>query len=266
MPSPQTEYSFDDLERYLDSSEVALANFEKRYPDLSFEYRNPELIVNLILKDFADNVNQEWVDKNAYLEEFEQDAVPIGSVVRHDHHKQMEKCHRELSLAVKAFAKDLEQVYKLNLVNITGILMRMQMLSTKFTAERIDKHEWHKEWVAKQRYYYELYQLEACRKFRETKSLDLKYVDSPDDLPETSGMYFLLYRGEIVYIGHSSNLRKRIKNHKIVREYYFKNSDGMYNINCVYVELPVEEAKSIERNLIYISKPRSNEQGKPHDI
>ena len=141
------------------------------------------------------------------------------------------------------------------------LLRQIEDETAKFTAERISKHEWHKGWLEKQKHWYGHYHLKECKKYSPCKHLKIKFAATPEELPQESGIYFLFYRGDLLYIGHSTNLQKRIKNHSVVRRYYFKNSSGVYNIDCVYATLPIDRAMKVERKLISIAKPIENIQG-----
>ena len=232
------------------------------YPDLSFEFPHPEVIASSILNEFAKKVNDELFDATAYLEPEEQDTIPIGSVVRYKKDTRRNRLRKRLLKAQELFAKDLENLYKRNVGTIAGLLVQLQDMSTSFTAERMDKHDQLKEWVKKQQYYYEYYHIKNAKKFSAGKDLDWEYVGNSNSLPETSGIYFLFHDGNVVYAGHSGNLNKRMQTHNVVRKYYLKNDDSGYNIDCVYAELPVAEAQSIERNLIAVAKPSDNRMGK----
>lgn len=260
--SPQSHYTHEELQHYLEVAETALANFEERYPELEFSYVHPHLLVDNILVDFVSGVTEEYHKSIAYLEPWEQDAVSIGSVTRHDHTKRLSILNNRLAHALDLFKTDLENFYGANLASVKAILLQIQALTATFTAERLDKYEWHKEWVNKQRKYLEDYHINECSKFEDSKNLRLSYVTRSMDLPEASGLYFLLSDGCIIYIGHSGNLYKRINNNELVRKYYIKNSEVGYNIHCVYAELPISTAKIIERKLISVAHPIENIQGK----
>lgn len=261
MPSPQSEYSYEELEKYLDAASRSLENFEEKYPDLSFNYVNPRWAAINILNDFTQDVNRDFNRENAYLDIEEQDTAALGSRVLWNKGTKLEKMYKRLDKAQVVFAKQLNETFELGYANILGILRQIEDETAKFTAERMLKHNWHEEWLGKQKHWYEYYHLKECKKYSACKPLDIKFTRTPNDLPEESGVYFLFYRGDLVYIGHSANLKKRIKNHSVVRQYYFKNTEGVYNIDCVYATLPQREAMKVERKLIGIAKPIDNVQG-----
>ena len=65
--------------------------------------------------------------------------------------------------------------------------------------------------------------------------------------PKTSGVYFLIYKDEIVYIGQSKNIYKRIFDHKI-------KFDSIAIIKCK----GVFALKELEREYLIKFKPKYN--------
>lgn len=262
MPyTPQSEYSYDELEHYLDVAETALANFEARYPDLSFEYIHPEMIVNEVFSSYLTATSTELLQSIAYLEPWEQDTIAVGSRVESTKKKRLQKLEDNFYSEVERIRKELDDFYHISVSSLTALALQMSHLTAKFTAERIDKHEWHKEWVKKQRQYIADYCIRECAKYNAAQGLDLLYAEYTKDIPEESGVYFLLSRGEIIYVGYSRNLFNRLNNHDVVRERYYKGENG-YKVQCVYSLVPADEAKYIERKLILVSHPEANKQGK----
>lgn len=262
MPSSQKDYSYEELKHYLDVSKTALKNFEERYPDLSFEHIHPRILANRVINDFRDEVNKLLVEEIAYLEPIDDGSVAIGSVCNVDHKAKREKAEELVERAVQAFDIDLRNLYETHLASILVSLLRLRDITTPFTVGRIDKHTWHKEWVQKQQEHYENYHIRESSKYSAAKDLELRYVGNSIDVPEISGVYFLYHEGIIIYIGHSRNLNERLNNHETVRKYYCKENGTGYKIDCVYAELPVPEAQSVERKLIAVAKPTQNRQGK----
>ena len=263
MPdSPQSEYSYAELIHYLDVSRQALRNFEERYYDLGFSYVHPELLVSNILDQYTAKVREEIHIANQYLEVWEQDTVSLGSISRKVDAARVGHLLDRVKVELKLFEKELDKLYKLSIASVRGTLLNVQLLTADFTAERIDKHNWHKDWVAKQEQYLIDYFIREAGKFEASKELTLKYIANTNDAPEKSGVYFLFHEGEIIYIGHSSNLLKRLGNHDVVRKYYCKDEQNGYNVDCVYAIIPTREAKSVERYLISVANPVKNRQGK----
>lgn len=262
MASPQEDYAYDDLVKYLEVAQTALDNYNAQYPDLSYSYVDPIDSSISSIQTALKQLEQTKIDESAYLEPEESDALVIGSVVKWDQKKKLERAHKRLQKAKDRFKDDLETVVALNQTNITAILLEIQSLTAEFTAGRIDKRYWHEQWVDKQREYYQAYHIKQCQKLFAAKDLDLEYINAVSDIPIDSGLYFLFHEGEIIYIGHSANLHKRLKNHTVVREYYRQRENGTYIIDCVYALLPIEEAQSTERALIEVAKPKTNKRGK----
>ena len=84
MASSQADYPYEDLEKYLDMSELSLHNFEERYPHLGFEYINPTTVAINILNRFTSDVNDTHIKEISYLDLEEQDTITIGSKVMYD--------------------------------------------------------------------------------------------------------------------------------------------------------------------------------------
>lgn len=261
MPSPQSEYSYDQLQKYLVVAETALSNFEEKYPDLGLDYVNPRGVAINILNDFADKVNDGFNREVAYLDLEEQDTATLGTRALWNKHGKLSTLYKRLDKAQEIMSDDLTAAFELGYVNILNILRQIENETAGFTAERIMKHEWHTQWLEKQKHWYAYYHLKECKKYSACKSLDVRFACVPGELPREPGVYFLFYRGDLVYIGHTSNLQKRIRNHSVVRKYYFKNEANEYSIDCVYATLPKEKAMEIERKLIDIARPIDNVQG-----
>lgn len=261
MPVSQENYSYEELIKYLNISEEAQRNFNQQYPDLSFTYVNPRTAAISILNEYVKKVNDHHEREIAYLDLEEQDTAAIGSITRFDKYKALKRLYNKLDRAYEVMEADLDRAFESGYVRILAALRDIESLTAEFTAERMSKKDWHKEWVKKQEYWYKQYHIKECKKYYASKSLDLEFAAFPDELPENPGVYFLFNDGELIYIGHSSNLRQRIKNHSIVRKYYLKDDQGVYNIDCVYAELPKEEAKKTERKLIELASPSENIYG-----
>lgn len=73
-------------------------------------------------------------------------------------------------------------------------------------------------------------------------------------VPETSGIYRLYHGDNIVYVGHSNNLRARLAEHEDGQSYWgsfdYKSTRGV----------PTAERKRMERRAIVYNRPSRNKQ------
>lgn len=76
------------------------------------------------------------------------------------------------------------------------------------------------------------------------------------DLPKGSGLYFLFYKSELVYIGLSSEIKRRITYHLSVagQKRYPKKIDK----TATYLLFDYEEAKKLEKLFIAYHRPKLN--------
>lgn len=89
--------------------------------------------------------------------------------------------------------------------------------------------------------------------------LDSVNIEDKDDLPEESGIYFVIDKFNIYYIGMSSNLQKRWYDHHKQQEL-----SSLQNIKISYLDcLPKHYLKNIESALIEHFKPKLNIVGNP---
>jgi len=260
MASPQENYTYEELLKYLGIAQVALANFIEMYPDMDIYIRQPENDVINDLNIFKENYAERLFEMNAFLDDDEKEGIEIGSYVPRDSSATKQRLMRRIEMEKKCFLSDLSHLVRLHETQMRVLYMELSRMSAKFTADRIQELHRRETWVETQRHYLGLYHIKQCKRWSAAKDIDLTFCTSFTDIPEESGVYFLFDKGEIVYIGHSSNIHKRIKNHDIVRTYY-SNKSG-FDIECVYASLPIEQARSTERKLIELVKPRHNERGK----
>jgi hypothetical protein len=262
MSPIREEESYAKRVEYLRKSRTTLANYKKMYPDLSFTRINPKQVALTILKDFVRKYEEELLAETAYLEPEEQDLIVIGSVHATTNKRKHKRLNKMFDKAKEQFNEDLEQVIELGVINITMNLLRLQELTAKFTSGRINRQLKIESWVSGRERIYREYHINEAKKYSASKDLDLKFAYSANDIPEQSGIYFLFKDGELIYIGHSSNLNQRLLNHDIVRKSYLRDGDNGYIMDCVYCTLPIEKAKSIEWSLIEIARPKYNTKGK----
>ena len=155
---------------------------------------------------------------------------------------------------------DMEDLVSLHEIHLRGLYLGLSMLSAKFTAERIQELHRREKWVETQRDYLIQYYYRECKKYRHTKVHKLHFASKGDSLPEETGVYMLFREGEISYIGHSSNLFKRVKNHKLVQNSY--RNTGPFELECVYSLMSIYKARTLEKNLIQTVKPEYNIKSK----
>ena len=84
-------------------------------------------------------------------------------------------------------------------------------------------------------------------------------IQDKDDLPEESGIYFVIDESKIYYIGMSKNLQNRWYSHHRQDDF-----DKIPNLSIAYINcLPVSYLISIERTLIQHFIPKLNKQNNP---
>ena len=260
MTSPQEEYSYGELLNYLAIAESALENFKESYPDLGIQIAQPEQDVATDLNQFKAIYDKRLFDMNAFLDPEELDGIAIGSYVGHADRAKRRKLMQRIKMEKKCFMSDLSNLIRLHETQMRVLYMELSRMSAKFTAGRIQELHRREEWVETQRHYFSLHHIKQCAQWSATKNIELTFVTEFNQLPESAGVYFLFLNGEIIYIGHSQNIRKRISGHEIVRKYH--SGETGFDVECVYAELPIDEAQSVERKMIRLVKPRYNERGK----
>lgn len=89
--------------------------------------------------------------------------------------------------------------------------------------------------------------------------LDSIDIENKDDLPEQSGIYFVIDQSDIYYIGMSLNIQKRWYNH-----HKQQALNSLPSIRIAYLDcLPKHYLKNIESALIEHFKPKLNIVGNP---
>ena len=260
MTSPQEDYSYNELLKYLQIANRALSNFNNSYPDLSIHIAQPEQDVVTDLRCFKNSYDKRLLDMNAFLDPDEVEGIEIGSYVGHEDRIKKRKLSQRIEMEKKCFLSDLSHLVRLHETQMRVLYMEHSRMSAKFTAGRIQELHRREVWVETQRYFFALHHINQCLKWSAAKGLELCFITEFSNLPETSGVYFLFDKGEIIYIGHSTNMHKRLKSHEMVRKYY-SNGSG-FDVECVYAELPIKEAQSVERKMIRLVKPEHNGRGK----
>lgn len=101
------------------------------------------------------------------------------------------------------------------------------------------------------------YYVELCTQASLVQGMRCNVYYKQSDIPKKSGLYFLIYEGEVIYIGRSENLYNRLNNHDVVRKYYLQD-----NFVCGIIEMSADNAKSIELDVIEIVRPVENKNGK----
>ena len=155
---------------------------------------------------------------------------------------------------------ELEDLVSLHEIHLRGLYLELSMMSAKFTAERIQELHRREQWVETQEDYLIQHYFRECKKYRYAKVHILHFAKERHSLPEEAGVYILFNSGKIIYIGHSSNIYKRVKNHKLVQNSY-RNS-GPFELECVYSLMSVYKARTLEKNLIQTVKPEYNIKSK----
>jgi predicted GIY-YIG superfamily endonuclease len=260
MASPQEEYSYEQLVHYYDVSKVALKNYREKYPDLDIDLRQSEQDVLSELYGFVTVFGERVLEINAYLDDDEKEGIEIGTVVHYQKKKKREKLLNRIDKEKRAFMSELEDLVSLHEIHLRGLYLELSRMSAKFTAERIQELHRREQWVETQKQYLVKYYYRECQQYRHTKAHKLHFATESDSLPEETGVYILFHQGEIVYIGHSSNLFKRVKNHKLVQNSY-RNS-GPFELECVYSLMSIYKARTLEKNLIQTVKPEYNIKSK----
>jgi len=262
MPSPQEDYSYEELKHYLEVAETALDNFRQQYIGLRVETWQPEQQVINDVQDMMNTLRNRVAEANAYLEPDEIDGIQIGTYSRHDNRTKRKKLNKRIEKARWQFRKDLRELVNFYEIQLKGLYGGLSDISAKFTADRIQELHRREEWVEKQRQYLADYHIKKCREFSPLADSDMVFITSAKDASEISAVYILFKDGEIIYIGSSQNLKKRLLNHDIVRKSYCKDDYLGYKIECVFTECDINKARTVERQMIRMINPQFNRQGK----
>ena len=260
MTSPQEDYTYDQLVHYYDVSKLALKNYKDKYPDLDIDLRQSEQEVLSELYSFVTTFGKRVLEINAYLDDDEKEGIETGTVVHYQKKKKREKLLDRIDREKRLFMSELEDLVSLHEIHLRGLYLELSMMSAKFTAERIQELHRREQWVATQEDYLIQHYFRECKKYRYTKVHLLHFAKERHSLPEDAGVYILFDNGKIIYIGHSSNIYKRVKNHKLVQNSY-RNS-GPFELECVYSLMSIYKARTLEKNLIQTVKPEYNVKSK----
>jgi predicted GIY-YIG superfamily endonuclease len=258
MPSPQEDYTYDQLVHYYGVAQLALRNFIEKYPGLNIEIWQSEQDTLSVLQSHVAEFGEQVIEQNSYLNEDEKDGIEIGTHVHYTNKTKKKKLFKRIAKRKESFESDLKELTYLHEIHLRGLYLELSMMSAKFSAERIQELHRRETWVETQRQHLINYYIRSCQKYSATKHVNLQFSDYLESLPESSGIYILFKEGEIIYIGHSANIKKRVKNHKLVQKSY-RNS-GPFEIECVYALLSRSKAQTIEKHLLQLVKPEFNKQ------
>lgn len=263
MSSPQENYTYKELQHYLGTAQTALQNFRAKYPDLRVETWQPDVATATGVQEELNKLRAKVAANNAYLDDDEIEGMQIGTYSRYDNRVARRNLEFRIANLQERFQQDLHEVICLHEIELKGLYLALSGLSAKFTADRIAEHARLEKWVATQEHYLALYHINQCKQYSAAKKWDLHFIDQREVAPHTTAVYFLFKDGEIVYVGSTRNLHKRLKNHKIVRENYCQDDAGKYRIECVYVEFPTASgAQHAEKKMIALMQPKLNVKGK----
>ena len=260
MASPQEEYTYEQLVHYYQVSKTALKNFKDQYPGLGVVLWQSEQDVLTELNKYVTKFGERVIEISDYLDEDEKEGIEIGTYVSHTLAKRRERLFDRIEREKRLFEEDLSQLVSGHEIHLRGMYLELSRMSGKFTADRIQELHRREHWVDTQYDYLMKYYFKTCRQCSYLREIELGFAGERDSLPEASGVYMLFHEGEISYIGHSANINKRIKNHKLVQKSY-RNS-GPFELECVYALMSISKAKTLEKNLIQIIKPEFNTQSK----
>lgn len=262
MPSPQEYYTYDELQHYLGVAQLALGNFRTKYPNLRVETWQPDVAAATGVQEELNKLRAKIAASNAYLDDDEIEGIQVGTYSRHDNRVARRNLEFRIANLQERFQQDLHEVICLHEIELKGLYLALSGLSAKFSADRIAEHARLEKWVATQEHYLALYHINRCKQYSPAKDAELHFIDQREIAPHITGVYFLFKDGEIIYIGSTSNLHKRLKNHEVVRENYCKDDTGKYRIECVYTEFPTtSKAQGFERKMIALMQPRLNVNG-----
>lgn len=112
-----------------------------------------------------------------------------------------------------------------------------------------------------------MYKCEAMRKIPDVL-LDYGYwlIAGQEAIPEKSGVYVILSRlrdamfYDIIYIGSTSNLKRRISGHEVISQ--FKRGNGVTGIRCHFRE--ASNYREIEVAMIQKHAPLANKNHQLH--
>ena len=260
MSSPQENYTYDQLVNYYGVSKVALINHKEKYPSLDVSLWQSEQDVLLELNKYSIQFGERVLAINAYLDDDEKEGIEIGTYVHHTKRKKREKLLDRMNREKSLFATDLTQLVSMHEIHLRGLYLELSRMSAKFTADRLQERRRREQWVDTQKDYLMQYYYRVCRKCTFLIDTTLVFAGEISNLPSRTGIYFLFVDGEISYIGHSSNIQTRIKNHKLVHKSY--RDSGPFEIECVYARMTITQARKLEKDLIYVFNPEFNIQSK----
>jgi predicted GIY-YIG superfamily endonuclease len=247
------------IQRNIERLERRIATLNKS-PDLHIEYADPNIDVYGSLSEFLTELGDQISNERSYLDDFENTKlIPLGSFVPVRYAGKIQKLWKRIEKQRENFKKDLLKLSELHRVVLLGLYMQMSNRTAKSTALRIDELSTRRRELNEYRERLEKLCLELCA-VRTGLYERMQFIWKPHDAPEAPGVYILIQDGEVLYAGLSENLRQRLTNHHIVREYYRRNDAGEYTIHCVIVQ--TGSPRELESELLKALRPKLNKRGK----
>lgn len=246
----------------LTTAQKNLDDFTDKYPNLQVATVFPKDIVSGIINRLAKEYREQLFIDNSYLDDDERtDGIQVGSHAPVNSGYKHNRVNRRIKQEEQALVADIKDKVELHAIYLTALYLEKSQVTAKYTAKRIDELQRLTREVFFAKKALQEHNIDQCTKFFVMNDVDkFYYIVDAKTAPEESGFYFLLVHGHILYIGHSRNLRERLRNNDIVRKYYLQ---GDYDdIDCVYVPCSIERAKELERTLIAVAKPPYNKRGK----
>jgi predicted GIY-YIG superfamily endonuclease len=248
---------YSQLKEELSAKQAMLDAFLEQYPDLYITKVFPEDLVTQVFNGFYQKYNEERVNKIAYLNTEERDGIEIGNIFEDRGKftgKQVEK-HIENELA--HLQDDLFYTLDKYELILKSLFLKWSKWSARHTAELMDTKYTLELEINKAETAIADYYINICSTPSMARRLPFSFHTTKSTLPAKPGLYFICSEGEVVYVGHSIDINRRVRNHEMGPSYYCGNS-----LECVTSELEIEQAKKLESEIIYILKPKENTYSK----
>jgi len=253
-----------DLAKNIQQAKEELDSFDEKYPNLEIEHIFPNTIIINKLAEFSRGCSEEYHDEVAYLD-YEELAdvygIDVGTFYRAHEQFAIDRAYEQIDKAQDRFLKDLKLLCDGYKAELLYLALKISGATATNTARLIDARHCLTRKIEQSEQHLEKYYADICTRFQCMKNRIVNIYYHTDDVPETGGVYFLLNGDDIIYIGRSANIYKRINNHDVVRKYYSKNDERGYNIVCGVYQSD-SDLSELENTLIRVAQPTYNVQSK----
>jgi hypothetical protein len=255
---------YEDLLENLQQAQAELEQFDEKYPELAISHIFPGTLIVAKLSEFARQCSEEHHNEVAYLDYDEladEHGIDVGTSVKKHDQFGVDRAYEQIDRAQDRFLDDLKLLCDRYKAELLYLSLKISGATATNTARLIDARHTLAKKVDKCSNSLNKYYVKKCTRFRAMSGLNVDIYYHTDDVPVAKGIYFLMGEGDIIYIGRSANIHKRISNHDVVRKYYSKNSERGYNIVCGVYQSD-DDLSDLEGALIRVAKPEYNVQSK----